>query len=333
MREEVIRRLMIRLGIHGGYQTRDWVSYHCPFAPHTHMSGRDRNASFGIKVNERGSSHYYCFTCKKAGPFSALPVDLAGYEETPFDPKAEMLQIIKAETEQGFGLFEMAPPVDELGDPLDPEMYLSMYEPVMQNAEAREYMQSRGVTEEAAERLNILYDPDDRRVVFPVHDLGGALYGFTGRTILPESEWPNKSYKKSKDYLGLPKKHLLLNIHNYRQGQRIALVEGPFDVAAVQSMIEDDWNVCPVGLLGSSLLAPKRALLTEVGAPVYLMFDNDVAGDAGLYGTEKQEGAYQLLVNELPIFIPLYPDGVSDPGELNKEQLRDMLFTTPMERV
>jgi len=325
---------MQRMLIRGGYRSRDWVQYHCPFAAHTHRSGTDNSASFGVKINERATSHYYCFTCKKAGKFHALPIALNQFE--PVDNYRQvMTDIIAAETAQGFGMFEMRAEEEVLPEPLA-KIYEGLYDPAWQYEAARDYLEYRGITEKASESLGLGFDDKDQRVTFPVYGLQGELYGYTGRSILPPELFA-QGYDKSKDYLGLPKKHLLLNCQNHTQGDAVVLVEGPMDVARCVS--HDCPGKVPMGLLGSQTSRSKTELLIHIGKPVYLMLDDDEAGDVGLYGKQNAEGEYDntgligQLEKELQLYTPEYPDPDAelDPGKLSKEDYETMLANAKSE--
>jgi DNA primase len=84
--------------------------------------------------------------------------------------------------------------------------------------------------------------------------------------------------------------------------------------------------------MGSSLSDFQRDLLIEIGEPVVLCYDNDHAGDEGLFGpwdrhvgAHKGGGAVDTLKKELPTKLALYPQGVDDPDDLTLQQLQRML--------
>lgn len=336
MREGAIKRVGHLLGLGTPVRNRDWVSYSCPFARFKHPKGTDRKPSFGIRVkNGGGGSHYFCFTCHSAGPVSYLPIDLAAARGQPAKSANElMFQILRIETDEGFGLFEEQAAEEEAPKPLGKE-YWDIFPPVYDDKAAMAYMRERGISNYAIDKLDIRYDPEDERVVFPVMDREGAVYGYTGRSILPEHMWPtNRVYGKSKDYLGLPKRHMLLGVHLVDYNDHpIVPVEGPFDTARGITLLQrEPYNV--VGCLGSRVTTEQAATLIALGRKVCLMLDNDKAGDDGIYGTEKRRGAIDVLIKELPVCVPRYPDrdDANDVGSLRGKELLHALQRAKLEK-
>jgi hypothetical protein len=323
--EGSIRKAAALLMLGGGVRATDWMQYPCPFARWKHASGQDRKPSFGIRINDAGSSHYYCFTCKKSGNLSYLPVDLASHKSAAAKAKAPnlMMEILALEAQSGFGDFDGIA-VEEEGEPepLSETDYGDIFPPAWETEAASDYLRMRGVSREAVELMGVCYDPEDARVVFPVRNHAGALFGYTGRTVLLEADWPkSRHYAKSKDYLGLPKKRTLLNEQTItRATQRLIVVEGPFDCAVAQTYLlrakMHRWAV--VAAMGSGLSKYQLAILSEHSLPVYLFFDADDAGTAGIYGTDGKPGALARLKSDVPVYVPDYPqrEGADDVGSL-----------------
>lgn len=324
MREGAIRRVAAIMRLQNGVRARDWMQYSCPFAPWKHRTGKDSKPSFGIRINDRGGSHYYCFTCHSAGQVSYLPVDLATTAGRPTDrANHTMLKIMAIETDEGFGLFEDTGVHDEPPEPLSEKAYGDIFPPVYDDEAAYAYVRRRGVSDYAIDTLDIRYDPDDSRIVFPVRDRAGQLFGYTGRTILPPDEWPHPHYFKSKDYLGLPKRQMLLGVQCVRDDNRgVVTVEGPIDLAVTVSHLERV-RFGAVALLGSDLSPDQADMLIDLGLPVYCLLDCDEAGELGIYGNGKRKGMIDKLFSEVPVYVPAYPDrkGADDPGTLKRGEL------------
>jgi DNA primase len=318
------------------------MQYPCPFAKHKHATGQDRRPSFGIRVTEHGSSHYYCFTCKKSGNLSFLPVDLASYGGDKRKTAATdlMVKVMHLEAQNGFADWDGAA-LDEDPEPeaLDEDAYGDIFPGAWEVEAARDYLRMRGVSKDAAEMMGLGYDPEDARVVFPVRGAAGELYGYTGRTVLLEQDWPTtRMYAKSKDYLGLPKKRTLLNQQTIQPGitKRVVVVEGPIDTAVAQSHLLDakmDVRWAVVGIMGSVLSKYQLAALIEHGLPVYLFLDDDEAGTMGLYGDDRRKGAVQKLKGEVPVYVPCYPQEslATDVGGLNRKQFVNALKAAVVE--
>lgn len=334
MKTGAIKQVGALLKLGRGHQNREWVQYPCPFARWKHASGKDTHPSFGIRIRPNKPSHFWCFTCHKSGPLSYLPLAIAHYTGRHDEAHERMLAVLKIEADEGFGEFEDGMVEDEVIEPLDERQYGNIFPHVWEDREALRYISDRGVRRAGAEALDMRYDPEEKRIIFPVRDEKGQLFGFTGRTILPQSEWPDTYYRKSKDYAGLPKKHMLLNAQNVTPDCKVVPVEGPMDVAVAATALHGTEYV-PVGLLGSALLQPKFEMLVGWGRPVLLFLDNDKAGSDGIMGTEGRPGAADQLAAEMPVFIVPYPDrkpynhwqpdapvdGGLDPGKMSHEEI------------
>lgn len=190
--------------------------------------------------------------------------------------------------------------------------------------------------------LQLLYDPDEMRILFPVFDFRKELYGFSGRSILSDKEIDDLNnrgryrteYRKIRDYTGLPKEKLLLGEHLIDPKKPLWIVEGLF---AFAHMIEIGMQVIanPIATLGSRMSSYQKDLIVDYNVPAYLAYDNDAAGEIGIYGpavtNEEGEivheggGALDLLSPHVPTFIPLYPEGVNDPDGLTLDQVREMI--------
>lgn len=331
---------MRRLGItHLERSASGWLHSKCPLAPWTHASGSDKHPSFGVKPEPAGLSAYMCFSCKHHGRISSLvrllqhlgadvgPVDGGGYPVLAKD--ADMFDA------RGIvGLpFRDVEQQDEKPDPLEEVMFDGIYMPAWDVPESREYLRSRGVGAVAAEALQLGWDPDQRRVVFPVRDREGSLYGHTGRAVDQQNE------PKVKDYHGLPKMWLILGQHRWRGqpgGTRpLILVEGLFAYAHLVEMNLEQY--ADVGALMGSRLTEHQAEEVKVhNCPTYLLMDNDPAGEQALFGRVEsngdqdfQTGAVAALLGHLPVHVPAWPEGKTDPDELTKTEVWRMLQQTP----
>lgn len=301
-----IQRVMRMLGLGEGVDGGEWVRCSCPFAAEKHRSGADHDPSFGIK-KARGGSHYWCFTCKSAGPLHYLPVALHMEDAGPLT-----FEIIRLDAEEGFPPFE-ADAVEEPPEPLNEAAFGNLFPPAWETAAGRDYLTYRGVSEYAAYKLGIGYDPEDLRIVFPVRDEAGRLFGYTGRTVLLDrADYPHAKYGKSKDYFGLRKKYRLLGAQFLRENPNAVVTEGPIDMAVGVSRLEGEpYSV--VALLGSYLSPWQRDALVGNGKPTFGFGDCDEAGDLLIYGAEGKPGLYGQLISELPVYVPMYPAVVIDP--------------------
>jgi len=89
----------------------------------------------------------------------------------------------------------------------------------------------------------------------------------------------------------------------------------------------------PVATMGSNMSKYQRDILISYNAPIHLLYDNDEAGELGLFGPMNAEGermgggAWDKVHEHVPTFLPLYPEGINDPDNLTTEMLQEMLFS------
>lgn len=323
--KNVLKKLKIETVSRNGY----WLQFSCPFAKWTHRSRKDNSPSCGARVNNEGVSSYKCFTCHKSGRISSLVRSLEYYSGRSFPGVA--LEADLADATISFGDFEKTDHEEfSMPEPLNEAAYADLYMPAYENKFARQYLKQRGVSKETAEYLGLGYDPDDLRITFPVRDIEGNLYGFTGRSILPDDKFSKmyKEYKKVRDYLGLPKKFLMLGAEFIDPKKPNFVIEGLFGYTHLFEIHAD--NICnPLAVLGNELTNEKADFLIEQDNLTILAFDNDDGGDSGLFGVESAKyakpGAVDKLSGHIPIVVPNWPKGKKDPDELTLAEVRKMI--------
>ena len=144
----------------------------------------------------------------------------------------------------------------------------------------------RGVTVDAATRLRIGYDQDERRIVFP-HFVDGKLVGWQKRS-LQDPRWPQSLpgpggvIPKYQSSPGMPKGSTLYNLDRVREREckHIVVVESPMSVAKAESL----WSGAPDDLLGAvvatfgSKVTDRQVELLRAFQRVYVYQDDDQAG-------------------------------------------------------
>lgn len=335
MDEKNLRRILSKLDIQVINKSRTWLEFACPFAPWLHRKGVDRNPSCGAVIDNGAVSHYKCHTCKMHGRISSLVRSLEHYRGVKYPRLALEADLCDVDTD--FGEFEgnFNDIEDVLGEPLNEAAYGDLYGNAWEVKLARDYLvEERDLSQETVEYLGLGYDPKDGRVTFPVRHLDGSLYGYSGRTIFEPDFYPYDPYPKVRDYLGLPKKHLLLGAHDIDRDLPVLVVEGLFDYAWIFEIGGDE--ICnPVALLGSEMTPSKADILKDIDLPTYLLVDNDDAGDDCLYGTwdakagkHKNGGAIDQLKDHVPLMVPTYPEGINEPDGLTIEELEEIIDGT-----
>ena len=301
----------------------EWVNGECPFAPWRHEGGHDDRPSFGVHV-EYGTSWFYCHGCHSTGKLHELYTELGVLRGEDYRAHRDAVTLEEARSAPPFERDARQAQPDLA--PVNEQQVFAQYPPYWAQGDAQGYVRGRGVSDYTGRLMGLRADYRRKRVLFPVRDRDGLLYGFTGRLYDPDSDMP-----KVLDYEGLPKRDLLLGENLADPRKPFAVVEGPFDYAHLIELGLREW-VNPVAVLGSVLTPPKAARLIEWGQPVYLMFDNDQAGDVGLWGPMDEwgkhrhfQGAMGRLHPDITVEAPDYPDGVTEPDGLTLQQAKDML--------
>lgn len=311
-----------------------WAIGHCPFAPYLHDGGADRNPGFCAHADPEKVSGFNCFSCHQHGNIFSLVRRLEFYRGESYGSLAE--EAMLDEVPRDFGAWserEMAeayaPP------PASAALFESMYPEAAAEREAMAYLKGRGVGADAAALLRLRYDPEQRRVLFPCVGSNGALYGWSGRSVLHPDYLAEKGWPKVRDYdydkrLNLMGEHLIGE--NYVPlSKPLYVVEGPM---ALAHLIEiGALEICyPVATLGSALSDAQARSLAAYDTKTYLGYDPDEAGLAGIWGGQRTDGsrfpgAADKLRAHVPVAVPRYPPGVCDPDDLTLPQLRRMVDT------
>lgn len=331
MQEGDLRRILSALRISPGRATSSgWMHTSCPLAPWTHAKGTDRSASFAIKIENGGISAYKCMACRHHGRISSLARKLGHFREEDYDQiarEADHVEMSEAEVPD----FEDMHSHDDTPMPLDEDLFEGAFDQIKEHPDAVAYLKRRQVGKRAVERCGLEFDPEARRIIFPVRGIEGELYGWTGRSILPNPKI------KVKDYQGLPKRHLVMGQENWERGKPVLVVEGLFAYARLMQMGADEF-VNVGAILGSHMTDEKAQRLKDFGEPVILLLDPDKAGDEGTFGIlnedtgdrQAETGAVHKLSSDVPVMVPAYPDGIDDVDDLNREQVIHMIKTTPV---
>lgn len=288
-----------------------WVSLPCPLSRWTHERGKDSRASAGVSIHDNGVSVFNCYACHNKMPLQGMLRKWARFTGENLDALIDEL-----DEEMYLGPKEL-PGWDESEDirgelvPLKQSIYLELYE----SAAGHRYLKNRAISHKTVRKLQLLLDPCDpadgeERILFPVFGPGGELYGMSGRATNPEAKL------KVRDYQNLPKASCVLGAHliTREKPDKILIVEGLFDYANM-------WNCGQpaVAVMHSSMTDRQAAILRDFALPVYLFYDNDIAGKKGC------KAAGEKLFRYVPVNKVRYPDGIKDPGELTQEEVEEMI--------
>ncbi|ALT58032.1 putative DNA primase [Pseudomonas phage SM1] len=305
--------------------TGDWVSMRCPLAPWTHDSGSDTHASAGVSVVEDGTSIFNCFTCKNTAPFHVMLTRYAEFTGEDLDDLIEELEegeFLGPRTISSMDAW-LTDNLQEVLMPINEGIYMDLYD----SAVGHPYLRQRGISNSTARKLELLFDPSDSegepRILFPVRGPGGELYGFSGRATRDTARL------KVRDYHGLAKSHCVLGAHLVGPSDDVVVVEGLVDYAVVHDM-----GACGCAVMHSTMTKFQAAIVAGFGAPTYLFYDNDSAGQKAIPIAANQ------LCQHVSVFRPTYPkvwipnsaekEGghfLKDPGEMTDEEFWEMKRT------
>ena len=275
----------------------------CPFH-------KEKSPSFKV---ENARRTYHCFGCGKGGDAFRWLMETDGLSF----PEA----VQRLAGEAGVELPKWSPE-DEAREEKRKSLYdvieaaCAFFEEQLRadaGAEARRYLQSRGLNGEAAKRFRLGYAPpghatliehlktrnitlddmvaagvvrpatEDRgprdfffdRVMFPIGDARGRIVAFGGRGLAPDAK---PKYINTGETTLFSKGHLLYNFASARpaaiKSQQIVVAEGYMDVIAlVRAGFE-----AAVAPLGTALTEDQLQLLWRTAAEPVLAFDGDEAG-------------------------------------------------------
>jgi DNA primase len=177
------------------------------------------------------------------------------------------------------------------------------------------YLEQRGIQRQTASWFGAGYYDGSGflrgRMVFPIHDEGGELVAYAGRTI--DGREPRYLFPP-----GFHKSQVLFNLHRAvdsaaRQGHRAIVVEGFFDCLKVHQA--GYGNV--VALMGTSVSDRQSELLDTYFRELVVMLDGDEAG----------RRASRLLAARWPTaYMATVPAG-RQPDQLSSEEIERILRT------
>ena len=141
----------------------------------------------------------------------------------------------------------------------------------------------------------------DHNLIMPYRDVYGETVSIVGRTILENyselniSKYKNTSFDKTNHLFGLneAKKSIIENNCVY-------VVEGQFD--CISAIADGMTNTVAVG--SSNITLNQLALLLRYTNQIYLLFDNDDAGQSGRDLAKKKFEQYNI--NLINIYVPEY---------------------------
>lgn len=303
--------------LHGVRRTGNQnVMAFCPFHTNHHTPAFCLSLVSGLWI---------CFSCKRTGNLEMMLRDLgvpgsaihtqyryaieeaAEHRAPRFDPLRP--QVISEEPlPEGFlGLFDMCP--------------LALLD--------------EGFSSAVLQRFDVGFDPVHHRITYPLRDLHGSLVGISGRTVINDgsrykvydseyAHWqlPRRDAQKDKSAAILWNAHRIYKEVFNRTEVSVVLVEG-FKACMWLTQLGVE-NV--VALMGSYMSDRQRWLLERFGATVYIMLDNDEAGERAMRGYVDPRGRFhpgipEQLSSSLPVRIAAYDKQKRQPSDLAQDEV------------
>lgn len=291
-----------------------WVQGHCPYGPWRH-GGSDAHPSFGIKAGtaKQPKSIYKCMSCGKGGDLFDLVMDLQSYlSKDPIEgyKLGAALQLIAgvadAElTAMGIPDYEDAP---EDAEVVFPESWLATFHKIEKFPKALEYCYSRGMSQSLISKLDLRYDPVQRRVGFPYRDRQGRLMGMQGRSLEPKAELRYYQY----GYHNQRNSFVWMGEDTVDLDNPVVLVEGPVDFARVYAHYP---NV--VASFTSGLSKRKLDRLNDASS-IITFYDYGNGGNAARESIRKHYRKADIVD-----IIPTKEE--DDAGAMSDERIREYL--------
>jgi len=312
----------------------------CPFHD-------DRNPSFCV-IPEKG--FYICMSCRETGDVFSFVMKRLGLDfveavrHVAARSGVEIREVSGTQPEE-----DPNGPLYEL-NALAREFFIERLADPSGGRRARDYLTSRGIDGETAERFGLGYAPDDwralrdaaskhgyddafmieagllttsekssepydrfrDRIVFPIEGLGGKTVAFGGRVLGKGDKGPK--YLNSPETPIYHKGDILYGLswakNRIRREGAAIVVEGYMDLVALAAAGFE--NV--VATLGTALTERHAVLLSRYTDRVHLLFDSD---EAGLRATFR--GADTLLAASIHPSVASLPPG-EDPDTLVRTQ-------------
>ncbi len=303
---DILHTLEDIIGYPASRVTDKSVMFKCPFAETRHEAGEDNSPSFSYNTEE---NYYYCFSCKSSGSISKLKHDLnsdTNIEEIQKNTKRKSVLDKKADNEL----------------PLDKSIYLSIFFDPWKHDLAKNYLMSRGVSQQTSTKLGLGYDAYREIITFPIFDESSNLYGFQGRRIV------EGDFGKILTYV-TKLKNKFMGLQFYQPKLPFLLVEGLFGYARLHEIGADKYfNI--LAIMGSSLTNEKIEVLKQFKNHIYIMPDNDEAGHACLYqkGKKKLKQNIEDLTQTHKVHLPKWPKNKKDPDQLTIDEVKEIRYTT-----
>lgn len=225
----------------------------CPFHGNSRTPAGEINEESGL---------FFCFSCQKVADLIELVMHMT--QRSYF----ESVRFINSKyTDRNI--------IDDVNQKLiqqpdfvefDRNTIIRLHEQAIASERAMTYYASRKINKDSVQKFMLGFSEKQDMVTVPMHAPDGMTIGFVGRSI---------EGKEFKNTPGLPKSRFLFNLHRVKSNRKIYVVESSFDAIRL-----DQCGLPAVATLGATVSNPQIDLLQKYFNEVFLVADNDEAGDS-----------------------------------------------------
>jgi DNA primase len=286
------------------------IMAYCPFHQNTGTPAFTLSLTKGL---------YICFSCQEKGNFEMFLEKVAGLHADGHPIYGPIAQSLARDT-------------TDTPDPLRPNIGLN--KPIPEALLGRfEYvhpvMERWGFDDETLTYFDVGFDNQNKRITFPLRDHAGSLVGISGRAVDDHVFPKYKIYDSEFSRWDIPPRRTIRGeiLWNYNRvfdelfpqyHQWVVLVEGFKSTMWLHQARKEGIDIPPaIALLGSYMSAEQQWLLEHLGAGVYVMTDNDKAGE------RAREIISGKLAKTLPTRVVFYPE--HQPTDVHKDDLKPIL--------
>lgn len=297
---------MEELGIPIVQQKGDEILARCPM--HLERTGKDdRHPSWSVRAEDSHDGSvlagtHNCLSCSYSGSFVRLVVDVKGWD---WDEASSWVR-------QRGGMERVRKVLARREAPglIDTSLQINEASLALMVPPPPRVLQQRRISPESAQRYEVLWEPDEELLIFPIRDAKGKLLG-----------WQEKAPGWFRNYpKDVPKSTALYGLGVFQEGQTPIVVESPADAPRIHSAgIEG-----AVASFGAEVSETQVRLIRSVSDRVILGLDNDRAGrvaTAELIALWKGTGLIIHVLNYSHV------KGAKDPGEMDDEAVRHAVRT------
>jgi DNA primase len=295
-----IKSIVKSLGLDVVAEPGNEVMFYCPFHSNRHTASCCINKSSGA---------WLCFnpSCGEAGTLTELVKRVLhknDFEAMRFI-SAQETEVLNNFDEMMAGMFEEKPDFEEFSQETLDRLHLDL----AVSQPAKDYLNSRGINQEAYDYFKLGYSNSMNMIITPVHSPDGTPIGLVGRSI------EGKAFKNSTN---LPKSKTLFNMHRAKKiGDNVIVVESNFDAIRVHQVGFP--NV--VATLGGFLSTEQQNLLNRHFNKITIMTDSDLAGrELGLSIANRLKNK-DILWSSYE-YGKIYPHDAKDAGDMTDEEIK-----------